>query len=127
VGPNWTRTGSCQLLSHLVTQPLLRAAQKRSVSAQVKAATAQVWKRNGHLVRSVLAIVYIAIKLKDIYRPAGTKAPMQAVTRLRLDHHIHRKLISIDSLSILSLRFIDFACHVPSDNNWCWLTCGCGY
>jgi hypothetical protein len=29
-----------------------------SVSAQVKAATAQVWKQNRHLVRSVLAIVY---------------------------------------------------------------------
>jgi hypothetical protein len=29
--------------------------------AQVKTARAQVWKRNGHLVRSVLAIVYGAI------------------------------------------------------------------
>ena len=31
-----------------------------SVSTQVKAATAQVWKQNGHLVRSVLAIVHRA-------------------------------------------------------------------
>jgi hypothetical protein len=68
VGSCWTKSGP-QLNQDRVlstpqspAQPLLRATQTPlglgSVSAQVKAAAGQVWKRNGHLERSVLTIVY---------------------------------------------------------------------
>jgi hypothetical protein len=44
--------------------------------AQVKPASAQVWKRNGHLVRSVLAIVYPAnlVLLMDDLMPLASKS-----------------------------------------------------
>jgi hypothetical protein len=49
--------------TQLVTSYLLKENGVGSVSAQVKGVAAQVWKRNGHLVRSVLAVVYLVIAL----------------------------------------------------------------
>jgi hypothetical protein len=42
-------------------QDCIATAQAGLLMAQVKPASAQVWKRNGHLVRSDLAIVHTAM------------------------------------------------------------------
>jgi hypothetical protein len=47
-----------------LNQDCTAIAQDRLLMAQFKTARAQVWKRNGHLMRSVLAIVYTAINSK---------------------------------------------------------------
>jgi hypothetical protein len=42
-------------------QDCTATGQAGLLMAQVEPASAQVWKRNGHLVRSVLVVVYRAI------------------------------------------------------------------
>jgi hypothetical protein len=52
----------------LTAQDCIATAQAGLLMAQVKPASAQVWKRKGHLVRSVLAIVYRAVRENDDFR-----------------------------------------------------------
>jgi hypothetical protein len=88
-----------------------------SVSAQVKSATAQVWKRNGYLVRSILAIVYIAI-VSDLPRNAGTLLYLThrtAAQRLAGTKRVARlEFLKSQSRSIWSFSLSRWTCPV----NW---------
>jgi hypothetical protein len=59
----WHFAQACESLK----QDCIATAQASLLMAQVKPASTQVWTRNGHLVRSVLAIVYIAIPISFLF------------------------------------------------------------